>query len=489
VRSTVRKGLLPSILEQLLAARRTAKKQLAHCPSDAEVQRKVLNGRQLALKLSANSVYGFTGAMSGPLPCLELAGAVTAYGREMIKATKAMVEKHFSRSNGYRHDAEVVYGDTDSVMVRFAHEGGELEETFNLCHEAAALCSSAFPPPVALEFEKVHRPFLLMNKKRYAGLAWTSLDSKPKLEIKGIETVRRDWSDLVRQGVEQTLTLLLRPDGSDGVAEATAYVRSLCDELRQNKIDSRSLVISKSLGRDEYATKAPHVEVAAKLQKRNPSSAPCLGDRVNYLVLAGAAKTKVYERAEDPLYALDNDLPVDAEYYLESQLKQPLLRIFEHVCGGSQKAEQALFACAAGQTVVAATASATRGMGKFVKPRPKCLGCNAAILSIETEALCGHCKAKGADYECSLFAEFRKRALDREAELAKLRACCNARCSVNSDNFGELPPDALSKEETAGRAGESCTNMNCQVIFRRVKAAKDLKAATEALVRFKPKEM
>jgi len=487
VQSSVRKGLLPSILEQLLTARRTAKKQLALCPSNAEVHRKVLNGRQLALKLSANSVYGFTGATNGPLPCLELAGAVTAYGREMIKATKAMVEKHFSRSNGYRHDAEVVYGDTDSVMVRFAHENIELEETFKLCHEAAALCSSAFPPPVALEFEKVYRPFLLMNKKRYAGLAWTSLDSKPKLEIKGIETVRRDWSDLVRQGVEQTLTLLLRADGSDGVAEATAYVRSLCNELRQNKIDFRSLVISKSLGRDEYAAKAPHVEVATKLQKRNPSSAPCVGDRVHYLVLAGAAKAKVYERAEDPLYALDNDLPIDAEYYLENQLKQPLLRIFEHVCGGPQKAEQALFTCAPGQTVVAATASVMRGMGKFVKPRPKCLDCSATTLSMENEALCGHCKAKGPDHESILFAEYRKRAHDREAELLELRAHCSARCSLTSDDFGELPPD-VSSQEAAGPSGESCTNMNCQVIFRRVKAAKDLKVATDALARFKSQE-
>jgi DNA polymerase delta subunit 1 len=41
----------------------------------------VLEGRQLALKISANSVYGFTGATVGQLPCLEISASVTAFGR------------------------------------------------------------------------------------------------------------------------------------------------------------------------------------------------------------------------------------------------------------------------------------------------------------------------------------------------------------------------------------------------------------------------
>lgn len=35
-------------------------------------KKQVLDGRQLALKISANSVYGFTGAQVGKLPCLEI---------------------------------------------------------------------------------------------------------------------------------------------------------------------------------------------------------------------------------------------------------------------------------------------------------------------------------------------------------------------------------------------------------------------------------
>merc|ERR1719217_1053303 len=223
-----------------------------------------------------------------------------------------------------------------------------------LSKEAAEVCSAAFPSPVQLEFEKVYRPFLLMAKKRYAGLAWTKLDGQPSMDMKGLETVRRDWSDLVRQGLEQTLHHLLRADNADGTDQAVAYVKSLCENLRQNKTDFRSLVISKSLGREEYAAKTPHMELAEKLRKRDPANAPRMGDRVSYLVLAGAAKAKVYEKVEDPLYALEHELPIDAEYYLEHQLKQPLIRVFEHVCGSDEKAAQALFTGGGGQRVAAA---------------------------------------------------------------------------------------------------------------------------------------
>jgi DNA polymerase delta subunit 1 len=78
VKSSVKKGLLPVILEELISARKEAKRELALATDPFE--KAVLNGRQLALKISANSVYGFTGATVGQLPCLEISSSVTAYG-------------------------------------------------------------------------------------------------------------------------------------------------------------------------------------------------------------------------------------------------------------------------------------------------------------------------------------------------------------------------------------------------------------------------
>jgi DNA polymerase delta subunit 1 len=85
---------------------------------------------------------------------------VTSYGRLLLEKTKAYVEEHFTIAHGYEHDAQVVYGDTDSVMVKFGCE--TVAEAFPLAIEAANKCSQIFPHPILLEFEKVYFPYLLM---------------------------------------------------------------------------------------------------------------------------------------------------------------------------------------------------------------------------------------------------------------------------------------------------------------------------------------
>ncbi|KAF5177335.1 Dna polymerase, partial [Thalictrum thalictroides] len=104
VKSELQKGILPEILEELLAARKRAKADLKEAKDPLE--KAVLDGRQLALKISANSVYGFTGATVGQLPCLEISSSVTSYGRQMIEHTKMLVEERFTTLGGYEHNAE-----------------------------------------------------------------------------------------------------------------------------------------------------------------------------------------------------------------------------------------------------------------------------------------------------------------------------------------------------------------------------------------------
>jgi hypothetical protein len=53
--------------------------------------------------------------------------------------------------------------------------------------EAAEYITEKFVKPINLEFEKVYWPYLLINKKRYAGLYWTKLDKYDKMDTKGIE--------------------------------------------------------------------------------------------------------------------------------------------------------------------------------------------------------------------------------------------------------------------------------------------------------------
>lgn len=196
---------MPTVLEDLLAARKRAKADLKS--EKDPFRRAVLDGRQLALKISANSVYGFTGATVGKLPCLEISMSVTAYGREMIEATKKFVESAYTIQNGYEHDAEVIYGDTDSVMIKFGTP--DLRRAMELGSEAAVKVSSTFTKPIRLEFEKAYWPYLLISKKRYAGLYWTNPEKHDKMDTKGIETVRRDNCRLVQTLIDTCLRKLL----------------------------------------------------------------------------------------------------------------------------------------------------------------------------------------------------------------------------------------------------------------------------------------
>ena len=96
-------SLLPSVLEELKAFRKQAKKDMANA-KDATMKN-VYNGKQLAYKISMNSVYGFTGAGKGMLPCVPIASTVTCKGRSMIEETKNYVEANFP-------GAHVRYGDS-----------------------------------------------------------------------------------------------------------------------------------------------------------------------------------------------------------------------------------------------------------------------------------------------------------------------------------------------------------------------------------------
>lgn len=93
------------------------------------------------------------------------------------------------------------------------------------------------------------------------------------------------------------------------------------------------LVITKALTKGEYTAKQAHTELAERMRKRDPGSAPALGDRVAYVMVKGASGAKNYEKSEDPLYVLEHSVPIDTKYYLDNQLANPLGRIFEPILG------------------------------------------------------------------------------------------------------------------------------------------------------------
>ncbi|KAL2864501.1 DNA-directed DNA polymerase delta POL3 [Aspergillus lucknowensis] len=448
----IRKGLLSQILEELLGARKRAKKELAM--ETDPFKKAVLNGRQLALKISANSVYGLTGATVGKLPCLPIASSTTSYGRKMIEKTKQEVEARYTIANGYSHDAKVVYGDTDSVMVKFGVT--ELEDAMKLGQEASEYVSSKFPKPIKLEFEKVYFPYLLINKKRYAGLYWTNTKKYDKMDTKGIETVRRDNCLLVQNVIETVLHRILIDRDVDGAQE---YVKDTISDLLQNKIDMSKLVITKALTKDSYTAKQAHVELAERMKKRDAGSAPTLGDRVAYVIVKGAG-SKNYEKSEDPIYVLENNIPIDTRYYLDNQLANPLGRIFEPILG-EKKANQLLH----GEHTrsIAMAAPTMGGLMKFTKKTQTCLGCKKPLTGKDTAAgaVCDNCRPRMGE----LYTKSLNKMSDLEVRFGRLWTQCQ-RCQ------GSLHCEVI------------CSSRDCPIFYMRMKAKKDVEDAQKELSRF-----
>ncbi|KAI8898444.1 DNA polymerase family B-domain-containing protein [Globomyces pollinis-pini] len=445
-----RKGLLPTILEDLLTARKKAKADLKK--ETDPFKRAVLDGRQLALKISANSVYGFTGATIGKLPLLAISSSVTSFGRVMIERTKQLTEERFTIANGYKYDAKVIYGDTDSVMVKFGVDS--VADAMKLGQEAADFVTQDFQRPIKLEFEKVYYPYLLINKKRYAGLYWTRPTIHDKMDAKGIETVRRDSCRLVSTVIETSLRKLLIDRDVTGACD---YVKGIISDLLQNKVDLSQLVISKALGKAEYAGKQAHSELADRMRKRDAGSAPALGDRVSYVIIKGAKDAAAYEKAEDPIYVLENNLPIDTKYYLENQLSKPLMRIFEPVLG--DKASSLL---SGNHTrTVSIAARSTGGLMKFAVKIATCLGCKAPLKRNPTEAVCESCTSRLPELYSKNVIKYDQLSM----KFSKLWTQCQ-RCQ------GSLHQEVL------------CTSQDCPIFYMRKKVQKDLGDAHLILDRF-----
>lgn len=116
--------------------------------------------------------------------------------------------------------------------------------------EAAEYVTKFFVAPIKLEFEKVYCPYLLMNKKRYAGLLWTKPEKFDKLDAKGIETVRRDNCGMVKEVVQTCLNKLLIDKDPSGAID---HCKGVISDLLQNRVDLSLLVITKGLGKKTTA--------------------------------------------------------------------------------------------------------------------------------------------------------------------------------------------------------------------------------------------
>jgi DNA polymerase delta subunit 1 len=242
-------------------------------------------------------------------------------------------------------DTGIILKNTDSCYVKFDvdktkfpddHTHAFMKEHFRLAIECSKRITETFKPPIELEFEKVMSPFLLFAKKRYAYLEWTNPEKSDHVDYKGIQVVRRDNCQYVKDVSMNILnTIMYDKDTEKAKKIAIKGIQDLLDD----KVDIKKLIISKSLNKyykvggepviwDKAQVAFPHVRLAQKLIDLDPMGHPKPPDRVPYIYIQTKNKRALqWERVAHPDYIGKNK--IDTLYYLDKQLMSPIDMLFE----------------------------------------------------------------------------------------------------------------------------------------------------------------
>lgn len=319
------KGLLPRIMEDLLGARKIAKKQMAKYEKHT-IQYKNEDSRQLALKVTANALYGFTGAgKRGVLPCLEISTSVTSKGRDLIQFCSDLSEQKLGM--------KTVYGDTDSVMVKLP-DGTPKNMYVKMGWALAKEISTHFIDPLNLDLEKVMKA-IFIKKKMYVGYMYKSdgtflidkTTGKPEMLIRGIPLARRDNAAILRE-IYETLIRMILEDHS--FLEVLNYVVLRMKEILDGEIHFEEFITVRSIGahykNQNYFMKLFKDSLIEKGKPANP------GERLGYLVTR--AKNEDQEKylgkrmilPEEYVECLGttNQYDVDYHYYIGNIFMGPL---------------------------------------------------------------------------------------------------------------------------------------------------------------------
>ncbi len=285
------KGLLPDIIEELMKERERVKKDNDELTS-------------YAIKILLNSMFGVMANPSFRFFNTDMANAITHFGQFLIKLTAEEIKKR-----GY----EVIYSDTDSIFIRSGIEkyedaeveGRKVAGVMNIFFGKYIKDVYKIENHLELEFEKVYKMFLMPKirsaeagaKKRYAGLIIKN--GEEKIEFTGMESRRRDWTDLAKKFQHELLNKIFHKE------EISVYVKSFIDDVRNGKYDDL-LVYRKSIRKslEKYTkTTPPHVKAARKLKK----------------VVSSVIEYVITEDGPEPIQ--NKKHKIDYNHYINKQLK------------------------------------------------------------------------------------------------------------------------------------------------------------------------
>jgi DNA polymerase I len=302
-------GLVPSVLKEILDLRIALKGEAKEAKPGTH-EHEALKARVQALKIIANSFYGYLGYPKSRWYSRECASSVTAWGRAHIKAAEAEAE---------RLGFNVLYMDTDSLFI-LMNKKTEKDVLDFLGHMNAKL-----PGDMKLELEEFYTRGVFVTKKgKEAGAKkkYAMLSKNGKIKIRGFELVRRDWSKIARETQRAVLDIILREGDKE---KAVNYVKEVITRLRGNKVPLKELVIHTQLNKDirDYEIISPELGAAKKMLAKGIKVG--MGTLISYVV------TKNGRNISDKAEPLDTASNYDAEYYVNNQIIPSVLKLLKEL--------------------------------------------------------------------------------------------------------------------------------------------------------------
>jgi DNA polymerase alpha subunit A len=226
-------GVLPKLIATLVKRRREVKKLMKDKHASAE-QLALWDTKQMALKLTANSMYGCLGYTQSRFYARPLAMLTTFKGREILQSTKKLAEDN---------QLQVIYGDTDSVMINT--NANNIAEALKVGNEFKRSVNAQYGL-LEIDIDNIFRRLLLHAKKKYAAINMVEVDGKfvDKLEVKGLDMRRREYCALSKEVSQRLLNEILSGDDPEIVLEKIhEYLREISGKMRENAVPAQKYII------------------------------------------------------------------------------------------------------------------------------------------------------------------------------------------------------------------------------------------------------
>ncbi|KAJ5825060.1 hypothetical protein N7447_007400 [Penicillium robsamsonii] len=323
-------GVLPRLIATLVSRRREVKKLMKDKRATPE-QLALWDTKQLALKLTANSMYGCLGYTQSRFYARPLAMLTTFKGREILRNTKELAESQQLR---------VIYGDTDSVMINTNMDN--MSDAIKVGEEFKKSVNERYRL-LEIDIDNIFRRLLLHAKKKYAAVNLTEIDGKyvEKLEVKGLDMKRREYCALSKEVSSKLLNEILSGEDQEVVLNKIhEYLRELAERMKEYTIPVQKYVIYTKLSKrpQEYPNKEsmPPAQVGLREIARGKTVRP--NDVISYIVTNGDSETSSLppaKRSYSPQDVLkpNSGLKPDVEFYILKQIFPPIERLCAPIPG------------------------------------------------------------------------------------------------------------------------------------------------------------